>query len=228
MTNDGTEFSSSGRASAGRPFHHQVGLHLSKTTDNRVNPLDAGKRQDGTRRDEPPHLICLPMPSGRTFAASNIAEGPDLGQLYQEMLALIGRLHCQLLNVVRDELDRHDETAINSVQALILFNVGDQVLTPGSLRKRQFYFGSNVSYNLKKLIELGYIQRERSPTDARSVLVRLTRTGANIRKILCVLFDRHTESLEAVANLGARDLKGQNARLRNVARHVDDQIGYRR
>jgi DNA-binding MarR family transcriptional regulator len=76
--------------------------------------------------------------------------------------------------VIKDELDRRDEREINSVQALLLFNVGDQELTAGELRTRGHYLGSNVSYNLKKLVEGGYIHHARSEADRRSVLVRLT------------------------------------------------------
>ena len=96
---------------------------------------------------------------------------------YLETLNLVERLHRQLLDVIKDELDRRDEREINSVQALLLFNVGDQELTAGELRTRGHYLGSNVSYNLKKLVEAGYIHHERSEADRRSVLVRLTRQG---------------------------------------------------
>ena len=84
----------------------------------------------------------------------------------------------------KDELDRRDEREINSVQALLLFNVGDQELTAGELRTRGHYLGSNVSYNLKKLVESGYIHHERSEADRRSVLVRLTRKGEVVRDML--------------------------------------------
>ena len=96
---------------------------------------------------------------------------------YLETLNLVERLHRQLLDVIKDELDRRDEREINSVQALLLFNVGDQELTAGELRTRGHYLGSNVSYNLKKLVEGGYIHHERSEADRRSVLVRLTPQG---------------------------------------------------
>ena len=86
---------------------------------------------------------------------------------YLETLNLVERLHRQLLDVIKDELDRRDEREINSVQALLLFNVGDQELTAGELRTRGHYLGSNVSYNLKKLVEAGYIHHERSEADRR-------------------------------------------------------------
>jgi len=65
-----------------------------------------------------------------------------LGKKYLDMLSLIERLHRQLLDVIKDELDRRDEREINSVQALLLFNVGDQELSAGELRTRGHYLGN--------------------------------------------------------------------------------------
>src|SRR6202167_5549581 len=149
-----------------------------------------------------------------------------LRKRYLEMLSLIERLHRQLLDVIEDGLDRRDEREINSVQALLLFNVGDQELSAGELRTRGHYLGSNVSYNLKKLVETGYIHHERSEIDRRSVLVRLTRKGEAVREMLHVLFDRHLASLEAVGNVGEADLEGLNTSLKRVERFWIDQVRF--
>src|SRR5256884_8055857 len=125
---------------------------------------------------------------------------------YLETLSLVERLHRQLLDVIKDELERKGELEVNSVQALMLFNIGDQELTAGELRTRGHYLGSNVSYNLKKLVELGYIHHERSDADRRSVLVRLTRKGEAVRDMLREMFDRHLGSLEAVGNVGGPEM----------------------
>jgi DNA-binding MarR family transcriptional regulator len=135
---------------------------------------------------------------------------------YLETLNLVERLHRQLLDVIKDELDRRDEREINSVQALLLFNVGDQELTAGELRTRGHYLGSNVSYNLKKLVESGYIHHERSEADRRSVLVRLTRKGEVVRDMLRELFGRHLGSLNAVGNVSAEDLDHMNVSLKRL------------
>ena len=146
---------------------------------------------------------------------------------YLETLNLVERLHRQLLDVIKDELDRREEREINSVQALLLFNVGDQELSAGELRTRGHYLGSNVSYNLKKLVELGYIHHERSEVDRRSVLVRLTRKGEAVRDMLRELFDRHLGSLEAVGNVATADLDALNASLKRVERFWIDQVRFR-
>ena len=146
---------------------------------------------------------------------------------YLETLNLVERLHRQLLDVIKDELDRRDEREINSVQALLLFNVGDQELTAGELRTRGHYLGSNVSYNLKKLVEAGYIHHERSEADRRSVLVRLTQKGEAVRDMLRELFDRHLSSLEAVGNVGAPDMEAMNVTLKRMERFWIDQVRFR-
>ena len=149
------------------------------------------------------------------------------GRVYLETLNLLERLHRQLLDVIKDELDRREEREINSVQALLLFNVGDQELSAGELRTRGHYLGSNVSYNLKKLVDLGYIHHERSEVDRRSVLVRLTRKGEFVRDMLREMFERHLGSLEAVGNVATADLEGMNACLKRLERFWIDQVRFR-
>src|SRR5215510_5417106 len=129
-------------------------------------------------------------------AAATVANVASVRKHYLEALNLVERLHRQLLDVIKDELDRRDEREINSVQALLLFNVGDQELTAGELRTRGHYLGSNVSYNLKKLVEGGFINHIRSESDRRSVRVSLTEKGRGISKIVASLFDRHVHLVE--------------------------------
>ena len=93
---------------------------------------------------------------------------------YLDNLALVERLHRLLLDVIKDEFERLGILEINSVQALLLHNIGENEVTAGELKSRGYYQGSNVSYNLKKLVELGYMHHQRSEIDRRSVRVRLT------------------------------------------------------
>jgi DNA-binding MarR family transcriptional regulator len=162
-----------------------------------------------------------------TPAATKPDEGQKLRPRYLESLNLVERLHRQLLDVIKDELDRRGERVVNSVQALLLFNIGDQELTAGELRTRGHYLGSNVSYNLKKLVESGYINHERSDVDRRSVHVSLTEKGNQIRDIVVKLFDRHLESIEAVGNVSAQDFENMNVSLRRLERFWLDQVRYR-
>ena len=159
--------------------------------------------------------------------ATKLDEGQKLRPRYLESLNLVERLHRQLLDVIKDELDRRGERVVNSVQALLLFNIGDQELTAGELRTRGHYLGSNVSYNLKKLVESGYINHERSDVDRRSVHVSLTEKGSQVRDIVVKLFDRHLDSIEAVGNVTAQDFEGMNVSLRRLERFWLDQVRYR-
>jgi DNA-binding MarR family transcriptional regulator len=170
--------------------------------------------------------LAKPQATAVLEGAQPLQGSQPLRRHYLDTLALIERLHRQLLDVIKDELDRRDEREINSVQALLLFNVGDQELTAGELRTRGHYLGSNVSYNLKKLVESGYIHHERSEVDRRSVLVRLTRKGEAVRDMLRQLFDRHLGSLEAVGNVAGQDLDGTNVSLRRLERFWIDQVRF--
>src|SRR4051794_15552750 len=104
--------------------------------------------------------------------------------LYLEALALVERLHRRLLDVIKDEFDRRGRADINSVQALLLYNIGDKELTAGELRTRGYYLGSNVSYNVKKLGVMGYLHHARPRGDRRPVPTSLPPTGREMHKNL--------------------------------------------
>ena len=104
--------------------------------------------------------------------ADRQAKFDQIRPLYLDALTLVERLHRRLLDVIKDEFDRRGRSDINSVQALLLYNIGDKELTAGELRTRGYYLGSNVSYNLKKLVEMGFLDHQRSRVDRRSVRIR--------------------------------------------------------
>ncbi|WP_425471818.1 MarR family winged helix-turn-helix transcriptional regulator [Ruegeria sediminis] len=145
---------------------------------------------------------------------------------YLEALALVERLHRLLLDVIKDEFERVGILEINAVQALLLFNIGDHEVTAGELKSRGYYQGSNVSYNLKKLVEMGYMHHQRCEIDRRSVRVRLTQRGREIRGIVADLFARHAEGLQARGVLGAEGVDEITRSLRRVERYWTDQIRY--
>src|SRR5882762_3711297 len=112
---------------------------------------------------------------------------------YLNLIALVERLHRQFLELVRTELDSLAIQDINNVQALILFNIGSAELTVGELTLRGCYLGSNVSYNVKKMVENGYLMQERSVPDRRSIHVKLTDKGRDLRDRLSGMHRRHVE-----------------------------------
>lgn len=145
---------------------------------------------------------------------------------YLESLSLVERLHRLLLDVIKDEFERLGILEINSVQALLLFNVGENEVTAGELKSRGYYQGSNVSYNLKKLVEAGYMHHKRCEIDRRSVRVRLTEKGREVEKMVSELFLRHAEGLETRAVLDRNGMEEINTALRRMERYWSDQIRY--
>jgi DNA-binding MarR family transcriptional regulator len=146
---------------------------------------------------------------------------------YLRSLRLIERLHRLLLDVIKDEYDRQGGAELNSVQALLLYNMGDSELTAGELKTRGYYLGSNVSYNLKKLVEMGYLHYKRSDTDRRSVRVSLTPKGLEARDVVSKLYNRQLGSVEAVGQVTAEDFRALNKALVRLERFWSDQIRYR-
>jgi DNA-binding MarR family transcriptional regulator len=163
----------------------------------------------------------------RAEAVPQPATNADLKPLYMETLTLVERLHRRLLDVIKDEFDRSGRSDVNSVQALLLFNIGDSELTAGELRTRGYYLGSNVSYNLKKLVEMGYIHHQRSRMDRRSVRVSLTEKGQEIADIVNRLYERHIKSIDQVGGIAATDFQDLNRSLQRLERFWTDQILYR-
>ncbi|MCJ9669313.1 MULTISPECIES: transcriptional regulator LdtR [unclassified Neorhizobium] len=147
--------------------------------------------------------------------------------LYMESLHLVERLHRRLLDVIKDEFDRQGRDDVNAVQALLLFNIGNSELTAGELRSRGYYLGSNVSYNVKKLVDLGFINHQRSRIDRRSVRISLTPEGQAIAETVGKLYERHIGSIEKVGGIGEGEFSQMNKLLQRLDRFWNDQILYR-
>ncbi|MFK7868576.1 MAG: MarR family winged helix-turn-helix transcriptional regulator [Roseobacter sp.] len=145
---------------------------------------------------------------------------------YLEALSLVERLHRLLLDVIKDEFERVGVIEINAVQALLLFNIGDNEVTAGELKSRGYYQGSNVSYNLKKLVDMGYMHHQRCEIDRRSVRVRLTEKGRKIRSVVSELFARHADGLEHKGVLGPEGIEDITRSLKRMERYWTDQIRY--
>jgi len=145
---------------------------------------------------------------------------------YLDSLTLVERLHRLLLDVIKDEFERVGVLEINAVQALLLFNIGDNEVTAGELKSRGYYQGSNVSYNLKKLVEMGYMHHQRSEIDRRSVRVRLTEKGHGVRIVVEKLFATHANGLVERGVLDQEGIEDITASLRRVERYWTEQIRY--
>jgi DNA-binding MarR family transcriptional regulator len=146
---------------------------------------------------------------------------------YMEALTLIERLHRRLLDVIKDDFERCGEKEVNPVQALLLFNISDAELTAGELKTRGHYQGSNVSYNLKKLVEAGYVNHERSNADKRSVRVSLTQKGLHVRSRVDAMYNRQLQAIEEVVGFSVDEFDRMNKALTRLERYWTDQILYR-
>jgi DNA-binding MarR family transcriptional regulator len=141
---------------------------------------------------------------------------------YYDAINLIERLHRQFLDVLKVELERANIFDINNVQSMILHNIGTDELTVGELTVRGYYLGSNVSYNVKKMVENGYLMQERSIHDKRSVRVKLSDKGRKLNDGMGALYKRHEERLSGAGLANAR-IESMNHVLRDLETFWADQ-----
>ena len=151
----------------------------------------------------------------------------EVQPVYLEALTLVERLHRRLLDVIKDEFDRRGRSDVNAVQALLLYNIGDKELTAGELRTRGYYLGSNVSYNVKKLVEIGFLHHARSRLDRRSVRISLTPAGKEVHKIVSGLYEKHVATVEQIGGISPDEFAQLNRSLARLERFWTDQIRYR-
>src|SRR3954453_4085400 len=140
-----------------------------------------------------------------------------MSDYYLELISLIERVHRQFLELVKLELDRLGIQDINSGQAMMLFNIGDAEMSIGELTARGCYLGSNVSYNVKKMAENGYLAQERSAHDRRSIHIPLTDKGLSLRDRLSDMHRQHIEML-GQTQISDADLEGAVTTLRRLER----------
>ena len=140
-----------------------------------------------------------------------------MNSAYLEVISLVERLHRHFLEIVKLELEGLGVHDINNVQGMMLFNIGDAEMTVGELTLRGCYLGSNVSYNVKKMVENGYLVQQRSLHDRRSIHVRLTEKGIKLRDRLTAMHQRHAAKLSQAA-LSGEDLQDAVATLRRLER----------
>lgn len=144
---------------------------------------------------------------------------------YYEAIQLIERLHRHFLDVLKVELDKKGIQDINNVQSMILFNIGDDEMTVGELTIRGYYLGSNVSYNVKKMVENDYLIQERSVHDKRSIRVKLSEKGKNLKNAISEMFKRHEEQISG-SEITDGKLKELNTTLKMLERFWAHQTNF--
>lgn len=144
---------------------------------------------------------------------------------YYESIQLIERLHRHFLDVLKVELDRKNIQDINNVQSMILFNIGEDEMTVGELTIRGYYLGSNVSYNVKKMVENDYLIQERSVHDKRSIRIKLSDKGIALKDMITEMFKRHEEKLKG-SEISDESLKSLNNTLKMLERFWASQANF--
>lgn len=163
---------------------------------------------------------------GKTSYKSSYLKGClDVKKEYLELTRLIERLHRRFLDVLRAELNRMGIKDINAVQALLLANIGEEEIVIRDLVERGYYQGSNVSYNIKKLAEMGYLEQERSTHDRRSVRIKLTEKAMEVVKSIRELEERNALSLTE-HGLGVEEIESVCNILRRLERTWTDYVHY--
>lgn len=133
---------------------------------------------------------------------------------YADLIGLIERLHRRCLDVIKAEIDRHEIRDLNAAQAMILFNIGDRELPMGELIERGYYLGSNVSYNIKKMVENGYVVQTRSVYDRRSLNARSSERGREVCAHIEELFGCHASQLSEHMRMDEELLQTREALLK--------------
>lgn len=99
---------------------------------------------------------------------------------FEQLTQMIERLHRRMLDVIRYELEEAGVSDINPAQALMLTKIEGREVALRDIIERGYYIGSNASYNIKQLVDTGYVTQKRSAHDKRSVKVSLTEKGDEI------------------------------------------------
>ena len=160
-------------------------------------------------------------------ASAPVRDEQTVKTLYLEAVRLVERVHRRFLDVVKDEFDRQGRSDVNAVQAVLLFNIGGDELTAGELKSRGYYQGSNVSYNLKKLVDSGHVNHQRSNDDKRAVRISLSPKGREVADVVARLFDRQVRTITEIGGLGEDEFYRLNGSLQRLDRYWNDQILYR-
>jgi len=116
---------------------------------------------------------------------------------FLELVSLTERFHRRCLQFVKVELEQLGIRGANPTQALLLLKIGHSATSMTGLTLSGYYQGTNPSYNVKRLVEGGFVVRDRRLRDRRSSYLRLTEKGHQVRRQLIAHYRRQAELLAA-------------------------------
>jgi MarR family transcriptional regulator, exopolysaccharide II synthesis transcriptional activator len=185
-----------------------------------VSTLSAKAAAETARKPAPPAAV----PSADRAASNGAGEANAANTAYALLPRLIERMHRRYLDVLRFELTRMGIDDLNPVQMMQLLNIDEEVSVQ-ELVDRGHYVGSSAFYNIKKLVQTGYIEQSRSPSDRRAVRVRLTKKAHDLCARLREQQDALADSFTKLDEKGT-DIEGAYKTLRSLERSWDDYLRY--
>ena len=154
------------------------------------------------------------------------AQASAIADDFLKSLSLLEQAHRRLHDVVKDDLERSGERSLTGVQALLIYEIGEDETPASALRARGAFAGTSLSYNVKKLQEGGYLTQERSSDDKRTIRLKLTERGLKVRTRVESLFAKQAAALEPTASVRPDDLSQLNKTVSRLERFWSDQIRY--
>ncbi|MGB4102180.1 MAG: MarR family winged helix-turn-helix transcriptional regulator [Alphaproteobacteria bacterium] len=160
--------------------------------------------------------------------ATPAATGGSTGSVL-DLPRLIERMHRRYLDVVRLEMARINVQDISPVQVMMLSNIGLEEISVRDLIERGYYLGSNASYNLKQLVECGYVTRQAATRDRRLARLKLSDRGKRVLDQLNKLDTTLAEPMlrggieSAEFDAAYRLLRKLERRWTDAIRYADDQ-----
>lgn len=141
----------------------------------------------------------------RANGAGEIDDAPDRRVSPFDLARVIERVSRRFLDYLRLELGKLGIDDISPSQVMVLLTIGQGEIAVRDLLDRGHYGGSNASYNLKQLVESGYLERSASPRDRRLARISLSLKG----QMLC----EKLRLLDETSHFGPRAENGHEADL---------------
>lgn len=148
-----------------------------------------------------------------------------MSNAYVQLTRMIERLHRRFLDVLRFELDRLHIDDISAPQALMLTKIEDRDVSVRDIVERGYYLGSNASYNIRQMVQAGYVAQERSSHDRRAMRVRLTEKGQDLCAKIAEFEDSQSKTLSDDPS-AMSSIESATETLRRIERTWSDYLSY--
>lgn len=161
------------------------------------------ERKRRARQDAAHHADIKPKRASRDVRP---AVEPLRVNTHLDLVRVAERVHRRSLDLYRIDLTRLGVHDVSPSQVMMLFTIGGEELTVRDLIERGYYLGSTASYNLKRLVDTGYVDRTVSERDRRSARLRLSDKGRELCEALRKV-DETYHTLVVRSPKDARDLE---------------------